>query len=180
MKTLLYIYAGLTALLMLDCLLYLQYDISFTGHRTDWLLFWIWLIATPIVVIVNFRRRWARAYIIMLAIFTVLSMVPMGVPFLTVLVFAMEVHDQRYRVNDSIDVQENSKSVIAMPSIVAIKSFGVFERVIGKTDSEFEVNGAFRELEDAESIKQINDPDSSELMLEFKFKDGVAVRTLRK
>jgi hypothetical protein len=105
-------------------------------------------------------------------------MLPMMIPFLTIIVFAEGEREQRYHVSDSVDFQEYSKSVVGKPTVIAIKSFGFYEKIIGETDFEFEINGEYHRVHSTESIKILNDETSDSLQVEFKFKDGSVKRTM--
>jgi hypothetical protein len=179
MKILLNIYIGLTFLLLLDAVLYVSSQISLPGHFSDWLLLWTWIILTIAVITLNMKKRWTRIYSIALAGFTILTMLPMMIPFLTIVAFAFDTDDKRYRINNEVALQEHSISVISMPTIVAIKSFGLYERIVGETEFYFQINDNSYRIQDATSIRQrdsVKGEDS--LRIEFKFKDGIVIRSL--
>jgi hypothetical protein len=133
---------------------------------------------TFIVTLGQIRKKWAISYIITLIMLTMLSLFPMGIPFLTIIAFAISPADNFVQLEPRIRLQETAKSVIALPTIEAVKNYYIFERVIGTTDFYFDVNGRSYRLGDTESIKRVTNEASDSLKIEFKFKDGTIIRTL--
>ena len=172
------IYFVLTVVLLADAFMYISYGISLRGHLGDWLLFWTWLILTPIVITINFRQRWTRFYAIGLIAFTILTMLPMMIPFLTIIGYASRGQEKRYRVTDRIDFHELPRNALGRTQVVAIKSFGPIEKIVAVTGVEFEINDQFYSIHDTESIKILNENSSDSLRVEFKFKDGTVKRTM--
>lgn len=179
MKMLLKIYIGLTILLVVDTTLYLYEGISLPGHFSDWILLWIWLVTTIIIVAFNVRKRWAKIYAMVLIVFTILTMLPMMIPFVTIFAFAFNAPSVRYTVSNEIKLQEHSKSIISIPSIVATKSYGLYEKIIGETDFYFKIGEHDYRIQDASSIKQFSAENSDSLKIEFNFKNDTIVRTLK-
>jgi hypothetical protein len=178
MRVLLLTYAGLTFLMVTDLLLYLSRDISLPGHVLDWLLFWAWLIMTVAVIFSNFKKKWIKFYGATLIVFTILTMLPMMIPFLTILAFAATPEDKRYRIRGDMELQELQRYVVGRPTIVAIKSFWFYEKIVGETFSDFEINGNYREFYDVKSIRLLNEQKADSLKVEFKFDIGTVVKTM--
>jgi len=178
MKILLNTYIGLTVLLLTDLILYLSKGISLPGHISDWALFWLWTGLTFAILIKYRNKKAARMYVIALVVFTILTMVPMMIPFLTIFTFAGDLNDKRYRINETVELMEFSKSVISIPSVVAVKSFVLYEKIIGETRFEFEVGDDYLRIEDAKEIEQLPNDKNDSLRIEFKFETGNVIRTL--
>ena len=178
MKILTRIYWGLTALLLLDTVLYLTNNVSLPGHWIDWSLFWCWFIMTFIVTLTQIKKRWAFGYSMTLIFLTVLSLLPMGIPFLTVVAFAIDPRDNSIKLNSRVTLRETAKSVIALPTIEAVKNYYIFEKTIGTTDFNFNVNDKSYRLGDVETVREMTNDNADRLTIEFKFKDGTVVRTL--
>ena len=178
MKRLTRIYWALTILLLVDTTLYLFKEISLPGHWTDWILFWCWFVLTFIVTLGQIRKKWAIAYGISLLILTMLSLLPMGVPFLTIVAFAIELGDNSIKLDSRVRLRETAKSVIAIPTIEAVKDYYIFERTIGTTDFYFDIGDKSYRLGDVETVRKVIDGNADRLTIEFKFKDGTVIRTL--
>jgi hypothetical protein len=173
------IYICLTILLVVDTTLYPYERVSLPGQFSDWILLWIWLATTTTIVTLNFRKRWAKMYAMGLIVFTILTMLPMMIPFATIFAFAFNPQDVRYKVNNEITLQEHSKSVISIPTVAAIKSHGLYEKIIGETDFYFKVRDDHYRIQDATSIRQLSADNSDSLKIEFKFKNDIIIRTLK-
>ena len=102
----------------------------------------------------------------------------MGIPFLTIIAFAIDPVDNSIQLDSRLRLQEAAKSVIAMPTIEVVKNYYIFEKVIGTTDFYFDVNQRSYRLGDTESVRQIPNSTSDSLKIEFEFKGGTIVRTL--
>jgi hypothetical protein len=171
-------YIALTVLLLLDVTLYLSKEISLSGFWPDKLLFWTWIALTIFLIGKNNKKKWTKVYIIILIVITVLTMIPMMIPFLTIVSYTFEVKDKRYKINDQVQLQEFSKAILGPPDLVVIKSFGIYERIIGKTNAFFEFGDEYLQIENAESIRQLNNESGDSLKVEFKFNEGIATRTI--
>ena len=178
MRVSLLIYAVLTFLMVTDLSLYLYLDISLHGHLLDWLLFWAWLIMTVAIIFLNFKKRWGKIYGAALIVVAILTMLPMMIPFLTILTFAVTPDDKRYRISDDLEIQEHQRFVVGKPTIVAIKSYGFYEKIVSETFPDFEANGDYREFYDVKSIRLISEKDADTLKVEFKFDTGTVLMSM--
>ncbi|MEW7281357.1 hypothetical protein ABW636_22445 [Aquimarina sp. 2201CG1-2-11] len=171
------IYIGITTLMLIDFILYLTFNISFKGNITDRIVFWVWFISTFYIVFKFVKKKWAKIYGGILITMTGLSLLPMMVPFLTTISFAI-VNQSSVKIDDEIHIRETSKSVIAIPYISILKSYWIFEREIGKTEYEFEIENKFYGIDDAKSIKRLNTSGNQKIKLEFEFKNGRVIREI--
>ena len=159
-------YFIISILLIVDLILYLTNGISISGQFSDKILFWIWLIMTPILIVKYFHKKLAKLYLGVIGFLIVLSLLPMGIPFLTIIAFAI-VNDSEKKI-ENYKMREGAKSVIAIPKIRLIKNMGIIEKEVGET--EFYVvfkEGSYR-LEEIEEINLIEESDS----LNFEFRIG--------
>lgn len=179
MLILLRIYIVLTIFLVLDAAMYFFYRISLPGHVSDWLLFWVWVILTAVVIVIYLIKRWVKAHTISYATFMVFATVLMVGPLRETLVSTFSERRARYKLNDRLELQEYSLGIMAPPKIIAIKSFWIYERIIGVTDCELEVNDVYYRIHDAESINLLSVQDTDSLRVAFKFPDGIVTRTMR-
>lgn len=170
-------YIVITLLVFLDLSLYVTCHISLPGHWIDWVLFYSWFFATIFLLITCFRERGVKIYTVALSIFIALTMLPMMMPFVMILSFALNTVDVRYKVSKELELQEHTISPVAIPHVVAIRSYGIYEQIIAETEFSFEVNDVSYRIEDAISIQALNiDLPTNKLSVEFKFKDGIVVR----
>ncbi|MCC6725223.1 MAG: hypothetical protein IT258_11985 [Saprospiraceae bacterium] len=142
-------------------MLHFTNGISFLGQISDRILFWTWLIMTPILIVKNFERRWARWYFGIIIISFVLSLLPMGIPFLTICAFAVETDVER-RIGD-YRLREGAKSVIAIPKITLIEEMGILEKEVGETDFYIDIAGDNFRLNDFDDIRLNEESDSVRL-----------------
>jgi hypothetical protein len=175
------VYAVLTLLVVLDLIFYLIYYISLPGHWFDWFLFWSWIIATIYLLVACFKDRWVKIYAILLAGFTLLTMLPMMIPFIMIVSFAIDIADTRYKISEELELQEHAESPIAVPMVVAIQSYELYERITSETEFDFKVGDEYFRIEDAISIKKLNvDHLSDTLSVEFRFESGFLTRKFKR
>lgn len=65
------------------------------------------------------------------------------------------------------------------PRVVAVKSYPFYEKIIGGTDSEFEVGHDYQTIEDAKDIQVFPNDRSDCLRVVFRFESGSVVRTFQ-
>src|SRR5262245_30381949 len=142
-------YIGLTMFLLTDLILHRSKGISLPGHMLDWILFWTWILSTFLLLIKYRKIKPVKIYSVALAIFTILTMLPMMIPFITILAFAFDASDQRYRVDENVELMEHFEFAgPAIPKVVAVRSFGFYEKIIGETDFQFEVGDDHLRIKD--------------------------------
>ena len=194
MKKLLTTYWLLTISIFTLTVVYLNNGISLKGYWSDKIFFMIWLILTIIVLTKKFKKRWARIYLTGLISIVVLSMLPMMIPFLSLVAFTTaNDRETNYIINSKYRLEETFMSVIVPPRVILIKSLGPFEKVIGYTDYEFFINEAVTEKErsilDIEKSFKLKDVHEVEIIdinqighneLKFVFKTGSINRLFKK
>ncbi len=171
------IYIGITALMLIDLILYLTLDISFIGNLIDRIILWVWFLSTFYIVFKFIRKKWAKIYGGILIVIIGLSLLPMMIPFLTTIGFAI-VNENSVKIDNEIHIRETSKSVIAMPYISILRNYWIFEREIGKTEYDFEIDDEFFGIDDAKSIKRLPKLNDKKIRLEFEFENGKVIREI--
>lgn len=170
MKLLTKIYIILTILLLIDLTLYLISEISLAGKLADQILFWVWFILTFMVVFGRMRRKWAKIYGLSLVVLTILSLIPMGIPFLTIIAFMIPDPNPQYFYRDKdIRVEYTTKSVIGKPYIAVVANYIIFEREIAEIEAEFEIEGEYYGVNDITSVYRENSLIKNRLILNFDF-----------
>jgi len=171
------IYLGISILLLLDLILYWTLDISFIGNLIDRIIFWLWFISTFYIVFKFIKKKWAKIYGFILITLIGISLLPMMVPFLTIIGFAL-VNEDSMKIDSEIHIRETSKSVIALPYISVLRNYWIFEREIGKTEFDFEINDDFFRIDDVKSIKKLPISNDEIIRLEFEFENGKVIREI--
>lgn len=173
-------YLIISFLLVADLVLILGFNISFVGYWTDRVIFWIWFLLTILVLIVFWKKRITKVYLISLIVGLILSLLPMGLPFFAIVFSSCGIdRGQVYHINNNVRLQEIVKSPIAKPIIQIIEGYAIFEKNIVETDFELEMDSQYLNAFDAEIINLIaNSKDS--LSIEFKFMNGSIINSYNK
>ena len=161
-KTILILFAISSALLALDIGLYLYDFISYRGYYSDVVVFWSWFILSILVIVFYWKKLIAKLYLTALIIALILSILPMMLPFWT-LVFSMSSFGLKTnkKLNDNYRAQIVGYSVMSKPWLEIIESKGPFEKRIGKyMDFDFEEDGDFR-IRDTKEILLKKETDST-------------------
>ncbi|MDW7693830.1 hypothetical protein R9C00_03655 [Flammeovirgaceae bacterium SG7u.111] len=152
----------MTFLVLADLILYLSYGITLATKIADQLLFWSWFVLTFIVVFGQFRKKWARTYGITLMLLTVLSLFPMGIPFLSIVAFMIPQGETNYYYKDrEIRIERTTKSVIGKMYVGVIKNYLIFEKEIAELDYEFENDGKYYSFGKLKSISRTKGNDNT-------------------
>ncbi|ERJ59087.1 hypothetical protein M472_09915 [Sphingobacterium paucimobilis HER1398] len=77
------VYIGLCVLLVSDLVGYIVAGISLRGYYADIVVFWLWLLGSFLVIVAFWRRLSAKLLLIAILSSVLLSMLPMGLPFYT-------------------------------------------------------------------------------------------------
>lgn len=178
MIDLLKIYTFITVLLLVDFALYLSRGISLPGQMSDFILFWSWLLLTPVLIFKKPRIPGMKYYALTLGLLIVLSLIPMGVPFLTIFAFATNLEGNDSQMVENYRLQENAKSVIAIPKIEVIKPRGLVEQKIGEMEFWLPVGEQDYRLQEAKevTVREVNDS----LEFNFTFETGSLKRVIDK
>ncbi|MEM6806127.1 MAG: hypothetical protein AAF696_32315 [Bacteroidota bacterium] len=76
-------YLLLSILLIADLAVYLADGISLLGQISDKILFWTWLISTPIIIFKYYQKSWAKWYLGSLFILFILNLFLMPLTLIT-------------------------------------------------------------------------------------------------
>lgn len=152
-RIILRIYMILSALLVLDCLLYYSRFISLRGYYSDVVLFWLWFATSYVVIVLFWKKLMAKLLLSGLILALVLSIIPMGIPF-----YAFILSNTSFgllmdkNLNKNYRAQIVGYSVMAYPWLEVLEKNGPIEkRVFRITDSELtnnDTNLAIRTVKD--------------------------------
>lgn len=130
-------YIIITILLITDFSLYLLKGISLSGQLSDKILFWIWLIMTIIVTIKFFKsKKWIKWYLGIVGISIIISIIPMGIPFLMLTEFATNTKYEKHIENYKLRHDEES-FFDKLPIIKVVRNIGIIEIEIDEMDFSF-------------------------------------------
>jgi hypothetical protein len=178
-QILIWVYLFVSALITLDVVLYCFWQMSFTGYWSDRVIFWIWLLLTPVVTFSFWKKLWAKIYFGLLVVGLILSILPMAIPFFGILLSGSgSGRLNHFNLENNIRIQTVGYGVMGRPRVQIVKDGLLFDKIkfedgdeIGANDvisikPEDAKNGEEQELpafaiRDAKNIKLIKEADTS-------------------
>ncbi|MFN0254925.1 hypothetical protein [Pedobacter ureilyticus] len=172
------VYLFVSALITLDVVLYCFWQMSFTGYWSDRVIFWIWLLLTPVVTFSFWKKLWAKIYFGLLVVGLILSILPMAIPFFGILLSGSgSGRLNHFNLENNIRIQTVGYGVMGRPRVQIVKDGLLFDKIkfedgdeIGANDvisikPEDAKNGEEQELpafaiRDAKNIKLIKEADT--------------------
>jgi len=128
-KIILYFFGFLSILLLFDIILNYGYDMSFRGYYTDAILFWLWFISSICIIIFYWKKRIAKFFLGGITFIIILSIVPLGLPFYTLL-YSMTPAGLKYNknLNEKYRAQIVGYDVMSYPHLEIIEKIGLLEK----------------------------------------------------
>jgi hypothetical protein len=128
----------ISALFVLDCLLYYFKEISLSGYYSDVVLSWLWLISSFAIIILFWKKLLAKLFLAAIIVTFVLSIIAMMLPFYALLLSSTSLGlYQNKDLNENYRAQIVGYSVMVHPWLEIIEKKGLFEkRIIKCTDSQ--------------------------------------------
>jgi hypothetical protein len=166
-------YIVVSLLLVLDLSLYFGWRISIIGYWSDRVLFWIWLVLTVVVIVKSWRRRGTKIYAALLVLLLILSMVPMMIPFFSIILvgFGLE-RDYAKNIDEKIRIQQVNKSLLSRATLEVIEKKGIYEQKIGSFNSnqlgDEETPYSIQDLNTLQVLKRAGDSIQVELIFKQK------------
>lgn len=139
MKSKIPILYGLISLLLgMDLLAYYFKKISLIGYYSDVFLFWTWLMLTIMVIILFWKKIFAKIILSGLILGLICSILPMMLPFYTVILSMSSLGlTMQTDLNENYRAQIVGYSVLGHPWLEIIDKYGLIEKkVFGCTDSQ--------------------------------------------
>lgn len=172
-------YFFISGLIILNVCLYLAAKMSFTGYWSDRVIFWIWLLATPVVVFSFWEKIWTKIYFWLLVATLILTILPMAIPFFgLILAGSGSGRLNHFNLENNIRIQTVSYGVMGRPRVQIVKDGLLFDKIKFEDGDEIAANDvisikpvdtkndedqdlpAFM-IRDAKNVKLINETDTS-------------------
>ncbi len=164
-------YLIITIILITDLIVYLFKGISLSGQLSDKILFWLWLIMT-IIVAIRFlkRKKWVKWYLGIIVVLIILSLIPGGVPFLSLTEFATRINTER-RI-ENYRLRSASIGLIDNISIIkVVRNMGIIEIEIDEMDfNNYDENYSIYNIDEIRLLKE-----KDVIFFEFKI-DGFTIK----
>ena len=173
-KTLFFrIYLFISALIILNSSLYAFARMSFVGYWSDRILFWIWILTTLFVIIIFWKKLWTKIYFGLLVIGLILSILPMMLPFFSILLSATgKGRMNHFSLGNNLRLEIISYSIIGRPRIQVVKDGFLFDKIKLEDQDEIQKNDStLLEIRDAKNAQLIKETDTSITVKYFFEKD---------
>ena len=140
MKNTLKIYIGFSLFIILLYILAL-FDIYLKGSITARIIVWIWIISTLFIIIKNWKTKGIKIYALILFLLTVLSILPMAIPFLIIISFLFNLDHTSYYQLDKTHELKKAKYILSKEKLYVLEQqndYFIFEqsKSIGSIDYE--------------------------------------------
>lgn len=192
-KLLIRVYLFICALIVLNVALYSFWRMSFTGYWSDRIIFWIWLLVTPVIVFSFWKKLWAKIYFWLLVAGLILTILPMALPFFGILLSGSgSGRLNHFSLDKNFRVQTVGYGVMGRPRLQLVKDGFLFDKILLEDGDEIETTDSILvevrdagapqvttksavsktlEIRDAIDAKLINQTDTSVTIKYFFEKD---------
>lgn len=172
-KIQLLIYFFLCGLILLNICLFVFYRMSFVGYWSDRVIFWLWLLTTPVVVFLFWKKIGTKIYFWLLVAGLILTILPMALPFFGILLSGSgSGRLNHFNLENNIRVQTVSYGVMGRPRVQIVKDGLLFDKIKLEDGDDFYAN-------DVISIKDFNDKDTdNEEYPSFLIRDAVNAKLI--
>ncbi|QLC67211.1 hypothetical protein LPB248_13140 [Flavobacterium sp. LPB0248] len=162
-KTLLRIYFIICALFVLDCLLYYFKEISLRGYYSDVVLSWLWLISNFVIIVVFWKKLFAKLLLAAITITFAISIMAMMMPFFALLLSSTSLGLYLNKdLNKNYRAQIVGYSAMGHPWLEIIEKKGILEKKIFKcTDYQLMNDNLNIKISTAKDIFFKNETDST-------------------
>jgi len=156
-------YVFISALIVIDVCLYVIAQMSYTGYWSDRVIFWIWFLATPIVLFSFWKKNWTKIYFGLLFTGLILSILPMAIPFFGIILSTTgRGRHNHFSLQDNFRMQTVGYGVMGRPLLQIVKDGLLFDKIMLEEADEIQKNDSISlELRNALHVKLINITDTS-------------------
>ena len=161
-------YLFISGFIILNICLYFFARMSFTGYWSDRVIFWIWLLATPVVVISFWKKIGTKIYFWLLVATLILTILPMAIPFFgLILAGSGSGRLNHFNLENNIRIQTVSYGVMGRPRLQIVKDGLLFDKIkLEDGDEIFTNDTTWIEVRDANNPKNITkSPELKTLMV---------------
>jgi len=176
------IYSIISALIVLNVLLYFFWKMSFAGYWSDRVIFWFWLVLTPVITFSWWRKLWAKIYFWLILAGLILTVIPMAIPFFAIYLSATgKGRLNHFTMKNNFRVQTVGYGVMGRPRILLVKNGLLFDKVLLEEGDEIEKNDSTQlYVRNAKNAKFIKQSDSSITIKYFFEKDTLQTEYILK
>lgn len=133
------VYLFICALIVLNVALYWFWQMSFTGYWSDRVIFWIWLVLTPITAFSFWKKLWAKIYFWLLVAGLILTILPMAIPFFGIFLSGSgSGRINHFTLENNLRVQTVGYGVMGRPRIQLVKDGLLFDKILLEDGDEIE------------------------------------------
>ena len=151
------VYLFISALIVLNVMLFYFWQMSFTGYWSDRVIFWIWLILTPITTFSFWKKLWAKIYFWLLVAGLILTILPMAIPFFGMLLAGSgSGRINHFTLENDLRVQTVGYGVMGRPQLQLVKDGLLFDKILVEDGDEIETTDST--LVD---VKDVNAPKAT-------------------
>lgn len=171
------VYLFVSALIVLNAVLYCFWRMSFTGYWSDRVIFWIWLLLTPIITFGFWKKLWAKIYFWLLVAGLILTILPMAIPFFGIILAGSgSGRYNHFNLENNIRIQTVGYGVMGRPRLQIVKDGFLFDKIKFEDGDEIGSNDVISikplhakndedlpafEIRDAKNAKLIKETDTS-------------------
>lgn len=150
-------YLFISALMVLNVVLYSAWEMSFTGYWSDRAIFWLWLLVTPIIIVIFWKKIGMKIYFWLLVVGLILTILPMAIPFFGILLAGSgSGRLNHFNLANNIRVQTVSYGVMGRPRLQVVKDGLLFDKIkLEDGDEIFTNDTTWIEVKDVNNQKNM-------------------------
>lgn len=171
-KIFLIFYLFISGLLVVDLVFFYFFKMSFNGYWSDRILLWIWLCTTSMLIIIFWKKIWAKSFLGLLSVGLVLSILPMALPIsLFYLSGSGKGRLNHFNLDESLRLQTVAYSLMTIPRVQIVEDGVLFDRIIVEKFAKISKNDNIEaKISDAIDAKLVTKNDSS-ITVKYFFKN---------
>ena len=159
------VYLFVSTLIVVNVALYSFWRMSFTGYWSDRVIFWIWLLLTPIITFGFWKKLWAKIYFWLLVAGLILTILPMAIPFFGIILAGSgSGRYNHFSLENNVRVQTVGYGVMGRPRLQIVKDGFLFDKIKFEDGDEIGSN-------DVISIKPLHAKNDEDLPA-FEIRDA--------
>lgn len=137
MRFMFYLHTLLCCLAILDLWFFAYFGISLAGQTADTTLGWAWVISSFYCLFRVPKEVWAKIYTLLNLILLGFSIMAMGLPFSSFLMFIFNFSGFSEVKNEDYSIREVQRTLLGTPNLELVKDHTFYEQVFGYQLSPF-------------------------------------------